>query len=177
MCDSIWCKFTKQFFKNANVTKVLQNVVDTHTVACNNHWSSIMSFKTWLKEFYPIVVNKKNLKDFSDVEIVEHSLTKWKGALPKNVEKHKVFFLDNSIISADDQFFFTTDSCSMCFKYYVHTADGSSCDNCPLVLSGGVSCNDVDSEYRNVYKTDDPKGMVKALQKALRYVKNLEKSK
>lgn len=53
-----------------------------------------MSLKTWMEEFYP---SDATDAISSDLEAIEHSLQKWKGAVKENVERHGLVYENHEI--------------------------------------------------------------------------------
>lgn len=116
----------------------------------------------WLKEFYPIPAeNAAN----SDHAALTHSLKKWTGLLPKNLEKYSCTFdaeysevIDdkgNTICSIDGT------TCALCERHYVKRI---SCIECPLYYHLGKTCDESkneDSFFRKSLK--NPSLMVDAL--------------
>jgi len=142
-----------------------------------------MSFKTWIKEFYPVPVEELP-KDISDIQAINHSLKKWKGALPKNTKKHNVIYSDYEIMEGTStktlQFFGET--CALCKKYYhdkqiitnfvehcFDPVDNTRC--CPIVdmLNRTQTCNMTFFTSKN-----DVKEMVTLLKRTLKFVQNKE---
>lgn len=91
-----------------------------------------MSLRTWLNEFYPISA--------ADVPIemaLAHSIRKWEGLQPHNMERHGVCLTDNHEVTniqpvAEEEpayLSINSSSCALC----CHHA-GSACLGCPLVL-------------------------------------------
>ena len=81
-----------------------------------------MSKETWLAEYYPY----KPDKNMTDNEAVIHSLRKWIGAKPKNLEKHGL---------EDIPMVFSADDCALCAKYAVSYGI-RHCNLCPLAVYG-----------------------------------------
>lgn len=126
-----------------------------------------MSYKTWSEEFYPIFAEDINQKGVSEEELIQHSLTKWKGILPENLKKHggKLFTAtptdDPRVEFEDRNFYLGTDTCSLCIKYWY-----SCCYPCPLQQQGD-ECGKKESPYNVAVFRGDIVSIVNALQKAL----------
>ena len=131
-----------------------------------------MSLITWKKEFY----SKKPSKRMSTLEAIKHSLKKWKGLTQKNLKKHKVLKPDQEIYIVDiktefyNTFNITDESCSLCikfrrkfFKYEFH-----ECENCPLYKIDNIPCTNGKNPYLKFVDKNDPKPMIKLLEKALK---------
>jgi len=85
-----------------------------------------MSLKTWKEEFYAIPVQELSPLS-TDEELLQHSLQKWKGALPKNLNKHGVTYGYHILRDHEHKTFvhFATSTCSLCEKY--HQDDENPC--------------------------------------------------
>ena len=97
-----------------------------------------MSLASWKKEFYPTPAYACPCN-----QALEHSILKWTGLLPENLEKHKVF-LDAQYLrdaeSPNHVFGIDGDSCALCMNYH---AEGP-CRNeeaCPILLVTGADCS------------------------------------
>lgn len=103
-----------------------------------------MSFKSWEKEFYPVSAKTLAESKASDIELLEHSLQKWRGALPENLEKHGMTYADHSLKEKGKRetfFVFSGNSCTLCVRHVTHTVTGLSCGTCPIVRHTGGSCD------------------------------------
>lgn len=125
-----------------------------------------MSFATWKKEFYPCVPDPK----WDDIKCLEHSIQKWIGLRPENLDKHGVIFdwmgVHERANSISLEIAFS--SCACCIRaeatHEAHIADTCShveteegcndcepltghaheqyCEYCPLYQSrGGFACD------------------------------------
>lgn len=128
-----------------------------------------MSIETWLDEFYSDVYELDD--DTPDIEAVKHSLRKWTGALPENLAKHDLHYVNWTIKPTDSgtiaAFRFDSESCSLCRLYMTKDEE---CGNCPLYQSAGyISCDDSGlSAYRS--SKNDPTPMIEALQKTITFL-------
>lgn len=130
-----------------------------------------MSIKTWMKGFYPVSSKERMTR----VAAIEHSLRKWIGILPENLEKHSVQDGVPHLRDGDGLIFqVDSSSCALCVKY----AD-DECIDCPLAHTLGHTCDGHKSEIGREWdkkrfpwlcwhKDRDPKPMIEALQKSLR---------
>lgn len=100
-----------------------------------------MSLASWIEEFYPVCAD-----ECPRDQALEHSILKWTGLLPKNLEKHgvvkqRLYIQDPS----GDWLAINGSSCALC-EYYCHTR--VSCNEeenpCPIVVVTGKDC---DSQY------------------------------
>lgn len=136
-----------------------------------------MSIKTWIKEFYPIRAEQTH-RD----EAIDHSLQKWLGLLPENLEKHGVELFEGTVYEKDDYDQDSVDidgsSCSLCHHYLDHDWDEdeceSACTECPLYQARGARCDDENEEewtqdiaapWHAFTRDEDPKPMVMWLTK------------
>lgn len=113
-----------------------------------------MSEQTWMDEFYPTpAVGSAG----SDKEAALHSLQKWMGALPHNLERHglKAPPID-----------FSSETCSLCAR---HLSSRGSCAECPLLkvesIDGTRGCWS-GSAFHRYSDTGDPSEMIGLLSKA-----------
>ena len=128
-----------------------------------------MSLESWKEEFYPVKASAKH----SDVEAIKHAIQKWSGYSLENLKKHNIELKNPVIIvddNAQDDFTFSTDTCSLCRKYWLR-----DCRRCPLYLIG-ESClswhlpDGSKSSYRKTLNSGDNSFILDALKKALIYV-------
>lgn len=134
-----------------------------------------MSIKTWKSEFYP-----KPVEETSPEEAILHSLRKWEGLRPENIQKHSVNINCFGNIYDDRYNRFNVDnrSCSLCHHYYDDIKDADErCDACPLsIVRGGKSCESAtDTEnigmclppWNQYTENGNPEPMIFWLKKAL----------
>lgn len=100
-----------------------------------------MSLDTWMQEFYP--VRAEHAKD-----ALEHSIQKWTGMLPENLEKHEVSVRHYGpgglrVTEKGGQGFFLRSTCALCVQ---HLKESRYCDSCPLFKVRGMSCDANDVE-------------------------------
>lgn len=127
-----------------------------------------MSLKTWKQEFY-----SSPRKCKTALEAAEHSLKKWIGFNAENLTKHGLRFahagsLESVAKNRYIKFGATSETCALCVMF-LHTCD--SCDACPLVKSGSKECGKHNSPYWRSCNTLDPKYIIEALEKAVKYCK------
>lgn len=119
-----------------------------------------MSSETWLKEFYPVAAGSVAARA-SDVTLLEHSIVKWRGALPAALKRHGL---------KQPPIDFNSDSCALCERYAV----GSGCEGCPLYeYRGGFSCShrkpsEPAAPFSDWLMRDNPRPMLALLRAALR---------
>ena len=116
-----------------------------------------MSLSTWEKEFYPIKKLPNGL-----LTATRHSLRKWTGALPENLQKHGCYKLANKNMITDGEsvFSFTNITCALCLSSHV-----PNCSKCPLNRRT-KSCSNNGPYGEFIYK-DDPRPVIRALKKTL----------
>ena len=149
-----------------------------------------MSFSTWKKEFYPVKA-ETIAKKGSEVDIVQHSLTKWIGLRPKNLAKHGMKRVEFDLISEVDANFdewpycdknslsITDETCSLCQRYQYEEEDSdNSCETCPLyIVRKNTPCTSCEkdkeriSPYSMFTVKGDPEPMIADLRRALRRAK------
>lgn len=135
-----------------------------------------MSLKTWKKKFYPVPAETKMTK----LGAVEHSIQKWTGLLPSNLEKHEVCAGDGGVCDYDndENLEINQSTCALCYKYYdelgeLDDNDYSRCLKCPLYKTLGFECGNGEdwAPFTAWMQHDDPKPMIKALKATLKKVK------
>jgi len=132
-----------------------------------------MSLETWKEEFYPVDADCFSV-DNPDIELVEHSLRKWRGLRDKNIKKHNV--VHNIVVGevydkAEDEGYVQigAESCALCTVYIdgVDNHDGhhESCCFCPLTDTRELPCDRGRGAPWLIYtNTGDPEPMIKALE-------------
>lgn len=126
-----------------------------------------MSLETWKAEFYP-----QPADEVPADEAVAHSLQKWKGMRPENLERHGVDAEWSYLAFEDQTLGIDASTCALC----KHFARGS-CLKCPLaIVRGGVACDMRREDEARPYGCSpfhkwatigDPEPMIKWLEKAL----------
>lgn len=133
-----------------------------------------MSLETWKAEFYPISADEVVESNTTLTAIVQHSLTKWQGLLPDNLEKHKCYIVGTCVCDGTgEELYIRSETCSLC------ALTESDCSICPLAMILGESCDDNISSPYSVfasYPEHDPKMMIKALKRTLRGKHNARRS-
>lgn len=99
-----------------------------------------MSLETWKAEFYPEEAH--DASERGDSAAVKHSMRKWVGLSPANLEKHGMVTseIDSHIFEQKDHekvFRTHAGTCALC-ELYVR----NKCKDCPLTKARGVSCDD-----------------------------------
>ena len=120
-----------------------------------------MSKESWLEEFW--LGDIENLDRDNEIEIINHSLQKWIGLLPENLDKHGAFINNFRNVSTDKELILITGNttCSLC-RFY-------DCDNtCPIFRSK-MGCDDIpNSPWRKYMNESDPKPMVRLLKRIMK---------
>lgn len=141
-----------------------------------------MSMSTWIEEFYPVDAYTFLEKERTKQELVEHSLKKWQGALPRNLKKHKVKYEDYDVFDTKDHYtnkviHFDGESCVLCCFYREKAPH--NCSKCPIVEVTGFTCDNGDYEGMipgsRVWDTsgDNPEPMIKLLKETLAGLPNV----
>lgn len=107
-----------------------------------------MSIESWKAEFYPVDADTAAHVGASQLELIRHSLRKWRGLQPDELQKHGVRACGNNRrIAADpsdlekDSFRASGETCALCA--YHHRRSFSTCVPCPLSIArGGVPCDE-----------------------------------
>jgi hypothetical protein len=127
-----------------------------------------MTIQSWKNEFYKIPAG--NCKTLSDA--ITHSILKWNGLLPENLQKHNLIKCGHWLTEVPDKsdcFEIDTDSCALCHNYYRRNFDEMTCSKCPINILIGHDCDSSDnSPYFNWIIDNNPKPMIKILKKIQR---------
>lgn len=148
-----------------------------------------MSLKSWREEFYPVKAHEVTGLH----EALAHSLKKWEGLTPENLQRHGCSpkrLIDRKVIMDND---FTGDvlsmgsSCALCLLYLDHLDKSHRCSSCPLYgFRNGVACDEggIDdqthqgvsiSPYQSFYRFNDPQPMIALLKAAVEFYKDIPK--
>lgn len=106
-----------------------------------------MSIESWEAEFYPVEVD-----ECAPEQAVEHSLLKWRGLLPANMEKHGVYWSHACRIE-DDEHSFGIDihTCALCQRFDCASNGADQVrPQCPLEIVRARPCD--------MYRTDEKLG-------------------
>jgi len=136
-----------------------------------------MSIETWKQEFYAVEAGVLN--SAADVVALRHSVKKWEGLRPGNLERHGLKVSSKHGRSRIQgvkgaNFYIDSASCALCSKYLFFSRDDDGCGNCPLSkIRGNVVCDvDVDGDDISPFKAwrrgADPEPMLHWLRKALK---------
>jgi len=135
-----------------------------------------MSIQTWLDDFYPVDASDPSVQE-SELKAARHSLRKWRGLFPFNLEKHKVnidIFFCILHDEKDDLEFnpISSASCALCHynKFYPDNSR-DACDTC-IVTRFDLGCIEIDSAYRTFTLTRNPDPMVEVLDKCVQYLES-----
>ena len=124
-----------------------------------------MSLESWKQVYYPITAEEA--AKLSPREIIQHSLTKWRGLRPEVLAEHGLRLELCLVTDGIDVLAITGQSCSLCEKHYDYSKDEpDACLSCPLAQLG-ASGTDCFTEYRHWRDTRDPEPMILLLEKAL----------
>lgn len=129
-----------------------------------------MSLQSWKDEFYP----KEPTKRMTKVAALKHSILKWTGLLPKNLEKHGLEKCGRWIQEKEDgttDLMINEESCALCVRFLKEDPEGidSECIRCPLFKSLVTHpCNGEGSQFAAWVRKEDPKPMLRALKATLK---------
>ncbi len=123
-----------------------------------------MSLESWKQLYYPVTA--KEAATFHPIDVILHSLTKWRGLRPAVLAEYDIEISPLRLL--DNTFQITGLTCSLCAKYYDYSVDDEviACSSCPLAQLG-VSKTDCYVEYRHWRHSLDPEPMIALLEKAL----------
>jgi hypothetical protein len=132
-----------------------------------------MSLQSWKDEFYPVDAAEL-ISNFGAIDsiLLDHSIRKWQGLTPENLEKHKVDKIRGSRCIQDKDVFYIDDTtCALC-EAYVDRKKPCPCLSCPIYRHTGSPCF---SEYFTFVKLNDPQPMLALLNKVKEKVVNESK--
>lgn len=101
-----------------------------------------MSVSSWLKEFYPVDASE----GMTNLEAVRHSLQKWRGLKPENLQRHRVnvkspagFFRSGRLLEgrSNGGLLINGETCALCHKH----AEMDDCKSCPIVRALRRRCD------------------------------------
>ena len=103
-----------------------------------------MSLATWIEEFYPVPA-----AECPREQALEHSILKWTGLLPENLEKHEVKQCGSYVQNFDEKNWLRIDgsSCALCQYYYRADFGCRGRDPCPIVLVTGKTCDSLYARF------------------------------
>lgn len=103
-----------------------------------------MSIETWKEEFYPHRADSAEAHE----QAVDHSLQKWTGLRPENLERHGLVQFGSDLFDVQDsdrlhyRFIIDSETCALC-SVYLEKGARIKCKTCPLYKArGGVQCDD-----------------------------------
>lgn len=156
--------------------------------------AQIMSLESWEAEFCPIAADAVATDpSATNIDLLEHSLNKWRGLRKANVVKHDGCQNDASLVFKDGKFVVSGYSCALCARYTAYQNPAmkqdrkQDCEECPLaMIRNGTQCDsqtaheeesNIDAPYMAyVYPSGsdwgDPEPMIDWLEKALEMVKS-----
>lgn len=130
----------------------------------------------WLQKFYPTPAKETKGKPL--VEIVQHSLTKWRGALELadfGLRKHRYYPWALHGKESGVTLKFDAVTCSLCVNFHDMKPgpEGTMfCQHCPVrEVNGGNTCN---GSFVHWCDTEDARPMVELLEKTLAFVQRTE---
>ena len=103
-----------------------------------------MSLASWKEEFYPTPAYACPCN-----QALEHSILKWTGLLPENLEKHQVFLEAHYLHDAESPncaLRIDGDSCALCVHYCAEGICRSE-EACPILLVTGADCSRAYQEF------------------------------
>lgn len=105
-----------------------------------------MSYDTWAEEFYH---TPAEYTPADPIVCLEHSILKWRGALPANLVLHDMKYENYCLADAQDphwpkELYFDGNTCALCVHF-----SATKCPRCPIVKTTGRSCNVVWGDSSN----------------------------
>lgn len=123
-----------------------------------------MSWETWQAEFYP----KDAIHTEVGREAIEHSLQKWRGLIPENLQKHGIDQRGAGLYEGTDFcLLITSSTCSLCIHYWDEYAE-ECCETCPLAKTGWTPCDQEGSAYTAWRHGKGPGRMIQELEDTLK---------
>lgn len=144
-----------------------------------------MSLDTWKAEFYPCSAHA--METASPVDVVQHSLNKWRGMRIENLTRHNCEaneIRDIACKETDSWLGISGGSCSLCQAYMGKNPDENTptCSMCPLyIVREGNACDKPSltegiSPWSRWRLQSDPEPMIMWLEKTLAYVQEKEQA-
>ncbi len=132
-----------------------------------------MSLQSWKEEFYPIAAREAAT---DDATALAHSLQKWTGLRPENLQKHGMQQAGYSITDGMEGLCIDGNSCALCrFHDPDSLGEPEGCKDCPLYQVWGCSCDPYGEEtygpYRQFILLGDPEPMIDLIQEAINLLK------
>jgi len=143
-----------------------------------------MSVTTWKKEFYSVGASTvARDKTKTVIDLIDHCIVKWQGALPENTAKHSVVYSTSAVFDSfgfslnNPVFHFSSSTCALCQRFERRV----NCNGCPLAIArDGTPCYKYSSKYDTKDQSDsrwgsdsvywnsrnNPKPMIEQLKKA-----------
>ncbi len=128
-----------------------------------------MSIKSWKAKFYPEEAVAVALRG-NDIECIEHSIRKWNGVSPENLQKHNVCIRGYRIEAKDVSWPYlpmVSETCALCHLTDIRhneEQDDDECSQCPIVKATGTKC---DSQWQHFETGEGEVPMQQLLQKTL----------
>ena len=139
-----------------------------------------MSLESWKEEFYPITGGQAT-RGGDDKVMLKHSLKKWQGLSPENLQKHGLEIghsLGSYIVEPLNRYkYMSIDcfSCALCVEY-----KEDDCIDCPLYLYSETQSRCRGPSWDDWKIKRNPDKVIKDLEQALHFVEtnhsNLETS-
>lgn len=134
-----------------------------------------MSLATWKAEFYPVTAIEAGRGTWE--QSLEHSIKKWEGLLPENLERHGAhlsYYMSVLDSEAGVPLDIDSSSCALCQKAMEqHYEDGypelrlGFCQYCPLAVFLKDKCDNDGMPYHTFLACNNPQPMIDALKGAL----------
>ena len=135
-----------------------------------------MSLKTWIEEFYP--TSARSAENAAPLELVRHSLKKWRGLTEDNMKRHDVEKYTAAALifdSENKEMRIGSENCALCTNSFIQvkgdeSAEDGHCEYCHLYKENGRRCsesdiaNDWDSEWDTWVNRGDPLPMITLLE-------------
>ena len=134
-----------------------------------------MSVASWQAEYYPIPAIEAAV---DDITATHHCRVKWSGLSKEVLAEHDLVKEEETNHITDrwgNKFTVTNGECALCHRYDMNINQGFSCNNCPIVKSGGDHCNMRTSAYIYWVDRDDVGPMLATLDAALEWCQGQEK--
>ena len=117
-----------------------------------------MSLDTWKEEFYPVTALDLVMDGASKLELIRHSLKKWRGLTKENLKKHDIAYASSRIFCKDGTLEINSQTCALCMKHQF------TCEGCPFEKLRETDSEPCNLQYREFLKRQDPVPMIEALE-------------
>lgn len=140
----------------------------------------------WLNKHYPTPAREAVENGLTGIQCIEHSLRKWRGFRPGELEAHDLAVnlaseIEEANVPHTKVLSVDAHDCSLCLKYAIKKSRGGLAQNhlkdgccfCPIFVATGKDCSsEFDAWCRRHHP--DPEPMIALLERTLEHFKTRE---